>query len=378
MSLRLALRVSRPVAWMGGVNYLLNICRVTRAHSLEVEPRLYVPDDVDDHLKRQFISANGGPPKVIAERSRKQDNLAMLGISDRADMALFAGHGIDLVFESAGFYGPRPAIPTLSWLPDFQHRRLPHLFSRGQWLARDARFRRILGTRRHILLSSQSALADMRRFYPAPRGEVHVVPFAIRLESDFSAEECRKAREKFGLPERFLFLPNQFWVHKNHEVVVEALGILGTHAPVVATTGNPHDPRAPDLFDRLKSRIDALNIADRFRTLGQIPYSDLIRLNACAQGLLNPSLFEGWSTSVEEAKALGTSLILSDIDVHREQAPPGTIFFAPTDPADCARAIRLAMETDVVRDDALVRSSRLAMERSFAQALAGACLAAVG
>jgi len=43
--------------------------------------------------------------------------------------------------------------------------------------------------------------------------------------------------------------------------------------------------------------------------------------------LINPSLFEGWSTTVEEAKALGKHIILSDIPVHREQNPPRSDYF---------------------------------------------------
>jgi glycosyltransferase involved in cell wall biosynthesis len=43
--------------------------------------------------------------------------------------------------------------------------------------------------------------------------------------------------------------------------------------------------------------------------------------------LLNPSLFEGWSTTVEEAKAAGVPMVLSDLDVHKEQAGEYAIYF---------------------------------------------------
>jgi glycosyltransferase involved in cell wall biosynthesis len=363
---------------MGGVNYLLNICRVLRFHSVEVEPVLFVPEGSDAQLEQQFVAAQGRKPVVIPERSRRRDNWAMLGRNDRADMALFADHRIDLVFESAGYYGPETAIPVLSWLPDFQHRRLPHLFSRAQWVAREARFRRILTTRSHILLSSRSALADMRRFYRYSPKNIHVVPFAVMLEHEAPRDAYEKVRRSYGLPERFLFLPNQFWAHKNHQLVIEALGILQADAPVVAVTGNPHDPRTPDLFERLKARVAELGVADKFCMLGQIPYSDLLMLNAGAHRLINPSLFEGWSTTVEEAKALGTPLLLSEIDVHREQAGKDAIFFDPSDAADCARGIVRAMTMNIERDDVGIRALRYAKERSFAGAMAHACFAAVG
>jgi hypothetical protein len=44
---------------------------------------------------------------------------------------------------------------------------------------------------------------------------------------------------------------------------------------------------------------------------------------------VQPSLFEGWSTVVEDARVLGRRLLLSDIPVHREQNPAGAEYFEP-------------------------------------------------
>lgn len=52
----------------------------------------------------------------------------------------------------------------------------------------------------------------------------------------------------------------------------------------------------------------ASGVDSNFRHLGLIPYNDVFALNAACDALMNPSKFEGWSTPVEEAKALGTPL----------------------------------------------------------------------
>ncbi len=67
-----------------------------------------------------------------------------------------------------------------------------------------------------------------------------------------------------------------------------------------------------------------------------ISYPDLLHLIAGATALVNPSLFEGWSTTVEEAKALGTPMLLSDLAVHREQAGGRAQFFDPQNPQKLA------------------------------------------
>ncbi|MEA3273354.1 MAG: glycosyl transferase, partial [Patescibacteria group bacterium] len=55
--------------------------------------------------------------------------------------------------------------------------------------------------------------------------------------------------------------------------------------------------------------------------------------------VINPSLFEGWSSTVEEAKSIGKNLILSDLAVHREQNPPNSIYFNPHNPRDLANKL---------------------------------------
>jgi hypothetical protein len=43
--------------------------------------------------------------------------------------------------------------------------------------------------------------------------------------------------------------------------------------------------------------------------------------------LIQPSLFEGWSTVIEEARCMGKPMILSDFPVHLEQNPPKSKYF---------------------------------------------------
>jgi hypothetical protein len=55
---------------------------------------------------------------------------------------------------------------------------------------------------------------------------------------------------------------------------------------------------------------------------------------------VNPSRFEGWSTTVEEAKSLGKRVLVSDIAVHREQAPARASYFGVDDAGVLAAQLR--------------------------------------
>ena len=84
---------------------------------------------------------------------------------------------------------------------------------------------------------------------------------------------------------------------------------------------------------------------------------------------------------VEEAKSMGKAIVLSDIPVHREQAPARGFFFDPGNAADAARAMGEAWSAfDAAEDEAAV--ARAAEElpgrmRSFAEAYQGIVLDAL-
>ena len=100
-------------------------------------------------------------------------------------------------------------------------------------------------------------------------------------------------------------------------------------------------------------QVEARGLETNFRYLGMIPSDHVYALLRTSTALINPSRFEGWSTTVEEAKSFGVPMILSDIDVHREQTDGTARYFGVDDPetlADHLSDASQAAEPIVVRD----------------------------
>ena len=55
-----------------------------------------------------------------------------------------------------------------------------------------------------------------------------------------------------------------------------------------------------------------------------------------AKAIIQPSFFEGWSTVVEDVKAVNNFILLSDIEVHREQMTTNCVFFNPNNEGELA------------------------------------------
>jgi glycosyltransferase involved in cell wall biosynthesis len=303
---------------------------------------------------------------------------------DRAISGEFDRRRIDLIFESARFFGWRPGRPVIAWIPDLQHRFLPKLFRTRDYWRRELGFRAQLYGGRSFLFSSEDARSSFVALYGVPARRTHVARFAVVPERLPTQEQARLIAQGYGLPETFVFLPNQFWKHKNHLLVIEALALLKARGRklVVLASGATADPRNPDHLRQLTARVEELGLGDRFLFPGQIPYAHVIALLRACSAMINPSLFEGWSTAVEEARAMGVAAILSDIPVHREQAGAAGTYFDPNSAAELAACLDQVTPIPAAeRERRLALGLEVAADRSRAfveDFLAAASAAATG
>ncbi len=225
--------------------------------------------------------------------------------------------------------GRRAPYAWGGWIPDFQYRYLPGLFSAKKIARFNAVRHRVADAAPVVVLSSKMAQDDFKRFYPHAGAKSRVMNFASYIEPEWFQLYPKITQEKYRLPEEFFLVSNQFWKHKDHAVVIEALGILkrsGIH-PVVACTGGLPERSSSAYYDQLIQRIEELGLENQVRLLGLIPRIEQIQLMRSCLAVIQPSLFEGWSTVVEDARALGKPILISDFPVHLEQNPPDSYFF---------------------------------------------------
>lgn len=346
--IRVAFTMISRRSWAGGYNYQRNLFAALQRYCRgEITPIVFAGER-DDRADLQTLAQIPGVETIRSaafDPRRMQIPAALLMGCDHAALAEFRKGKIDVVFESARFFGWRLPYPAVAWIPDLQHRRLPQLFSIAARWRREFGFRMQIGSGRWILLSSNSALRDCLEFYPNAAGRVSVVRFAAGPSPELLTANPSEVAKSYELPENFFYLPNQFWRHKNHQVVIDALAILasrGVEVAVAASGGS--DAREPGHFDAIMRGVRERGLHKNFRHLGMIPLPHVYALLRASTALINPSRFEGWSTTVEEAKSFGVPMILSDLDVHREQATEAASYFGVDDAE--ALANRLASLAD--------------------------------
>jgi glycosyltransferase involved in cell wall biosynthesis len=240
-----------------------------------------------------------------------------------------------LNFRKIDFYYPAGNLPRKwifkwgGWIPDFQYRHLPHLFSKQEYENREKRNLHLAKESEVLAFSSAHAMNDYRIFFPSYEGNEYLLHFVSNANLDWLKEDVNEVWKKYNLPERFFIVCNQFWKHKDHETVIDALYLLKqkgiiTHA---VCTGATEDFRNPDYYPSLLKRAAEKGVSDQFIVLGFISRKDQIQLIRKSMAIIQPSLFEGWSTVVEDGRSLGKTIFLSDFPVHVEQNPPYTFYF---------------------------------------------------
>lgn len=249
---------------------------------------------------------------------------------------LLRQQGVDVIAFAESPLGS--SIPSLGWIPDYQHSHYPLFFSEEERLERNRHYATIAERSSRVVLLSKAVKRDFDEFAPKFAGKARVISPVSFIPTSIYSCSPQSVSNSYSLPNKFFYLPNQFWKHKNHLTVFRALKTLynrGTPVFVVCT-GYPGDYRDPMYYSDVLREVSCLGIRDQVAFLGVVPHEHVLMLMRQSICVLTPSLFEGFGMTVDEARSLGKQVMLSDIPAHREQNPPKAIFFDPTNSEELA------------------------------------------
>jgi len=240
--------------------------------------------------------------------------------------------GTDFAYPCYSPLPPWPGLHGSAWIVDFQYEHYPSLFSQKELQRRRLSAALLAQLMSHVVFSSRDALGDFRHFFPRSRAHTHVLHFHSFPDPSLWEADPGEVRVRYGLPSRYLICCGQFWAHKNHLLLLDALAAALEDEPdmFLVFTGHPVDLRNPSHLDTFLGRLHLLGLRPATALLGLIPRQDQLQLIRAAVAVVQPSLFEGWSTVVEDARSLGRPLVLSDIPVHLEQQAPRSHLFSAT------------------------------------------------
>ena len=333
--------------WLGGFNLIVNLIKsLSLLKNAKIKPVLIIdknlPLKILKGLNVEIIRTNYFLNEKVYKKIYNKILILLFGKSYIYER-LFKNLNINAVSHSLLALGKNSNVKSFPWIPDFQFYHYPDNFGLKNRILKKINIYFIGRNSNRIILSSKNAKKDLKIISYNAYKKSTTNPFIFDLMDRNKIPSLKKIQKKYQLKNNFFYLPNQYFVHKNHMIVLKALKKAlknkNNKNITIVSTGFNIDHRNPNYFKHLSSYIKKNKLNNNYIYLGIIPYADVMSLIYNSIALINPSKFEGWSSSVEQAKSMGKKIILSNIGVHKEQNPARAEFFHPNNYIELAKIL---------------------------------------
>ena len=249
----------------------------------------------------------------------------------RCDIAYFLTQS-----SRSGFLQQTNYISTVFDLCHRDSPEFPEVRSSGEFQDRERHFKANIHQALALITVSEGLSELVSRRYGVDRERCLAMPMSPSQFLQFDRETDKRAvLEKYQLDEPYFFYPAQFWAHKNHIRILEALIHLrneGILIRVVFSGGDKGNRK------HIESCVSKHSLADQVRFLGFVPAIDMRGLYEGCVAVVMPTYFGPANLPPLEAWATGRPLICSS--QMKEQAGEAAICVNPDDAVELAAAMK--------------------------------------
>ena len=259
---------------------------------------------------------------------------------------LIAAHTIRMVWF-ASLETIAVKVPFIATVWDLQHRLqpcFPEVSTDGwEWQSREDHYRYFLPRASAVVVSTPRGKTEVERFYGVAEENIHVIPFTIPDDVvEFDAHSSASIVSPLSEGERYLLYPAQFWPHKNHVGLLDAVSALERNGEnqfeslvlVGADKGN---------LEYVKNYADSLNLKTTIHFMGFVDREALLQIYSQALLLVFPSFFGPDNLPPLEAMGLGCPVCVADVPGAREQLGDLAWYFDPANAENIAGQIQLVL-----------------------------------
>lgn len=253
------------------------------------------------------------------------------------------------------------SVPILLTFFDLQHEYYPEFFTKNQLASRAKTFRPSVEKAHKLIAPSAHTRDNLIEKYAVPPAKIMEFPVGISERfQPATAAEISRVRQKYQLPEQYIFYPANPWLHKNHPRLMAALKKCEDRygiAPALVLSGKLEEQNWNGLHI-----ARAAGIEKRVYDLGFVPMEDLPALYGGALFMIFPSLFEGFGIPLLEAMACGCPIAASQATSIPEVTGGSALLFDPLETANICESIRQMYEHKELRFDLSTKGLERAKE----------------
>lgn len=271
---------------------------------------------------------------------------------------------IDFVWFLSPYYEP-VEVPFAATVWDLGHRECPYFpeLSLSGWTfdQREQFYSHVLPRAAMVVIGTQAGARTVNEFYRVPFENICTIPLPVDSAPVAELNSDPGLIEPYGVsPGDYLFYPAQFWPHKNHITLIDAVAILRKQgAPVkLVLTGSDKGNRS-----YVESHVARCGLQDVVVFPGFVETAVLRQLYLNAFAMVFASVLGPDNIPPLEAMAMGCPVVCADFNGARDQMGESALFFDGLDANDAVRQI-LAVADPEVRTRLITSGRALAATRS--------------
>lgn len=345
IKLRIGIVFNFRKGWHGGIIYIINI--INSLNFLEEIDRpevvVFYNTDLEEYLKDMKYPHITFVPWVFPPFYKGYITtwLTRKNVFIEDQIEQYSLDGIYPVNDRPIAGSKKITAKIIAWLPDVQHKFYPHFFGKTRVFLREWRFKLILKNTNDLVVSSADVKSHFHKFYTIKKElRIHTLKF-VSIINNFSFPAFEELKAKYGVPSKYFIVSNSFTNHKNHFVILKALILLKNKMPDLhfVFTGKMEFKGNEAYIKKIRAMVTENELEPFVSFLGVIPRHDQLGLMKNSIAVVQPSLFEGWSTVIEDAKSLQVPVIASDLPVNMEQLGNKGIYFNRENEQELAKAL---------------------------------------
>ena len=280
--------------------------------------------------------------------------------------------GCDLwIFPAQDHWSYLAPVPALVTIHDLMHRyepQFPEVSRWGRHFIREYRFSNICRFATAVLVDSEVGRKHVIDSYGLSQKKLFPLPY-LPPRYIFDSVTPADFDERYRLPSRFLLYPAQFWAHKNHDRLLQAVAVVRRLCPDVFLV--LAGPKCHE-YETLIRRVADLNLHNHVLFTGYVPDADLPEFYRRARALVMPTFFGPTNIPPLEAFVLGCPVVISGIYGIPEQTGDAALLFDPTSVTQMAECIQQIWTDDGLCRELITKGSARAArwgQRQFSESV---------
>lgn len=250
-------------------------------------------------------------------------------------------------------------IPFVVCIPDLMHKYYPFFpeYNIKVKITRNIIYGYFAKNSIINIVDSEQGSRDLQRFFKISEKKIHIIyyvpPDYVYQYRNMEIKTAEELLATYGLPDKFLFYPAQFWYHKNHVRLINALNLIKrknrVDIPLVLVGSSRRENSKR--FKKITGIIKELGMEYQVFHLGFVSDKEIVALYKKSVALVFPTLIGPTNIPPLEAIILGTPVICSNLFEMPNQIGKAGMFFNPFKEEDMAEKIYKVWQNQELREE---------------------------